>query len=811
MLGDLKRDFLFELRLLGRNPAFAATAILTLAVGIAGSTGIFSIVDAVLLRALPFPTTDRLVRVTSMFGGTSEGGVASYPDFLDWRARSRTLENMAVFDTRDFVFVGPNESMRLPGAVVSASLFSMLGVAPVIGRPFSPAEDAGSLANGSQPVMLSYELWQSQFNGDRSVFGRSIQLGHQPYTVVGVMPRSFRFPLQGPPVELWTTIAVDTAGGASSIAANRGAHYLGVVGILKPGVTPKQAESELVGLTTTMNAEHPEVKARTVKVVPEGEAVAGDLRIVFAVLLLAVNCVLLIACANVANLLLARAASRQREIAIRIALGSNRGQVIRQLLVQGATLSMAAGSVGVAGALQLVKLIQFIVPVEDSRLNAVTLDGHLLAFAIAVSLAVGVLCSLAPALYLSKLNLVDSLKESALPGRRRGLLQRVFVVAQIALAAILLPNAALLLQTFLSLTHVDPGFDRQNVLTFRLSVPGDETALATFYRGAIQEIGRLPGVTAAGAVASLPLTGNNIQCSLEVEGAPTPSGSRPTITFNVVTASYFPDLRIPLLNGREFTGRDDSRAAPVVIVNRTLARRFFPGQDAIGRRIRPGIGGASSNAGPPMREIVGVVDDVKQESLNAETRPEVYAPFEQAPRENMFLAVRTSTQPSGMVRAVRSAIRSLDKTAPLYDIQTLDQYFEQSLGQPRLVAALVGGFAILALLLACIGVYSVMSYMVVAHTQEIGVRKALGARPSDILQWALGKGFRLAATGGLFGIALSLVLARLLSSRLYGVKSTDAATFGAAALVMVAIAVAASGIPAVRALRLDAMLAIRHE
>jgi putative ABC transport system permease protein len=816
LLGELIRDLRYGLRVLRRNPGFAAIAISILALGVGATTAIFSVVNAVMLKPLPFPTTDRLVRVESVIVATWRGGVASYPDFLDWRARNHVFDGMAAFRTTDFTLMGPHEPLHLQGAVVSAQLFSLLGATPAVGRSFLPAEDNPAATSGTDPVILSYGLWQREFSADASVVGRTIQLGGQPFTVIGVMPQGFQFPIQVEAIELWTTMAVD-AGGVNTMTGQRGAHYLDVVGLLKSGITLSQAGAEMATITSALNKQHPENKPRTARLVPELRRLVGDLRAPMLVLLGAVGCVLLIVCANVANLLLARASGRHKEMAIRAALGASRRRATCQLLAESIALGLIGGGLGLVLALWSLRFLVQLIPAAVPRLDAIGLDTRLLGFAFLVSLVAGILFGLAPALRASKLTLTESLKESGRGsgsgGKERSRLRDALVVSEVALAFVLLAVAGLLIQSFLHLTRVDPGFDPHHVLTFQLDSPARRqgSQLPAFFREIVDRMSGLPGVTSASAVASLPLTGDNIGSSIEIEGQPTPMGSRPSADFNAAEPDYFRTVGVALVEGRDFTVHDDSKSTPVVIVNRTLARRFFPNQDPIGKHVRPGIGNGYSPGEPPMREIVGVIGDVKQSGLGAEAAPEVYAPLAQSPFGSMFVVVRTGNDPQSLVEAARRQVASVDKRVPIYHVMTLEQYFAQSVAGLRFNTLLLSGFAGLAVLLACLGVYGVMSYIVVQRTHEIGVRMALGAEGGKVLRGILGRGFLLSSLGVTIGLVVSYGLAHLLSGLLYGVSAMDAQIFTIAPLTLLSVAALASYIPARRAAKVDPVIALRYE
>ncbi len=815
-LENFLQDVRYGLRVLGRNPGFASAAILTLALGIGATTAIFSIVDAVMLKPLPFPTADRLVRVRSVIAATGHGDSASYPDFLDWRARNHVFEGMAAFRTGDFTLVGPREPLHLQGAVVSAQLFSLLGVKPALGRIFLPDDDNPSTVSGTDPVILSYGLWQREFSSDASVLGRTIQLGDQPFTVVGVVPAGFQYPIQADPIELWATIAAD-ARGSYAMTNQRGAHYLDVAGLLKPGVEIARAQAEMAAIAGALSKQHPENKPRTAQVVPEIQGAIGPLRTPLLVLLGAVGCVLLIVCVNVANLLLARATGRHKEMALRAALGASRRRATRQLLTESVALGLLGGGLGLVLAIASLRILVRLIPAEVPRLNAIGLDLHLLGFAFLVSLVAGILFGLAPALRVSKISLTESLNESGRGagggGREHSRLRDFLVVSEVALAIVLLLGAGLLIQSFFNLTRVNPGFNPDHVLTFQLDSPAGKpaTQIPAFIREVVASMRALPGVISASAVASLPLTGDNIGSSFEIQDEPTPMGSRPMADFNAVEPNYFGTLGIALVAGRDFTERDDSKSAPVVIINRTLARRFFPNQNPIGQHLRPGIGNGYGPGELPIREIVGVIEDVKQSGLGDDASPEIYAPQAQSPFGTMILVVRTANDPRTIVEAARRRVLTLDKNTPIYHVETLDQFFAQSVEVPRFITALLGGFAGLALVLACLGIYGVISYTVAQRTREIGIRLAVGAHSGDVLWMVIREGLRPALAGIVIGILGALRLTRLLSSLLFGIRSADPVTFAAVAVILTGVALLACYIPARRATKVEPMVALRYE
>jgi len=813
LMADLWQDLRYGLRMLAKIPGFTAVAMLTLALGIGANTAIFSMVNAVLLRPLPYSEPDRLVRVVSVRLRDGADDNVSYPDFVDWRARNHVFEGLAVFRTGGFTLTGMGTALRLNGAVVSAELFKLLRVAPSLGRPFLPEEDKPGAVSGTDAVILSHGLWQSQFGTDPSVLGRTIKLNGKSFTVVGVSPPGFQFPIQTDVPDLWTTIAVDGAGKESMIT-QRGAHYLDVIARLKPGVTLPHAQAEMSTIVSNLNKQYPENYPRAAKVVPELGEMVKDVLPALLILLGAVGCVLLIACANVANLLLARGTARQREIAIRSALGASRGRVIRQVLTESIVLSSLGGALGLLLGVGGMGLLTRLIPGEIPRLSEISLDLRLLAFAAMVSLVTGILFGLAPAVQGSKSDLTEALKEGgrgSSEGVHRSRIRSTLVVGELAVAMVLLVAASLLIQSLSCLERVDPGFDPRNVLTFGVHVPAtysDAQGLA-FFRQVVAGIGSLPGVRTASAAVPLPLSGDEMDTSFEIEGRPVAKAKRPTTIFNLVEPRYFATMGIPLMRGRDFTPGDDLKARPVVIVSETLAKRFFPDQNPIGQHIKPGI----SNGYPadPMREIVAVVTDVKQASMAENASAEVYVPLAQCPNNSMLVVVRTQTDPMSIVAAAREKVKTLDKDVPIFAVKTLDEYVGESMAQARFNARLLGIFAGLALALAVVGIYGVISYSVTQRTHEIGVRVALGAGLGDVLKLVVGQGLRLALVGMAVGMVVALPATRLLRAMLFSVRPTDLTTFLLVSLVLFAATLLATYIPARRASKVDPVVALRYE
>jgi putative ABC transport system permease protein len=816
-LETLGQDVRYGLRQLRRNPGFTTVAVLTLALGIGANAAIFSVVNAVLLRPLPFAAPHQLVSIVSTRLRGNVADNASYPDFADWRAQNHVFSQMAAYNTDDFTLTGQGEAMHIQGAVVSAGLFSLLGVKPVLGRAFVPDEDKLPAANGAFAIILSHNLWRERFNADPGLVGRTVEIDNREFTVVGVMPAGFQFPIQGEPADFWMTMAVDFVAvpGQPSMAEQRGAHYLNVIARLKPHVSQAEAQAEMSAIVDRLNRQYPDIAPRGVEVMPEIDRVAGPARPALLILLAAVGCVLLIACANVANLMLARGASRQKEMAVRGALGAGRGRLIRQLLTESVFLALLGGMLGVALGLWGISALIKLLPVDIPRMADVRIDSAALLFTALVSMLTGILFGLAPAAQASRLDYAESLKEGGcgwlggLPGSRA---RALLVVVDVAVAVVLLVGAGLLIKSFWRLQCVDPGFNPQHVLTFKMDLPyARYSALSQtqFFERAIERLTHLPGVLSASAVLPLPLDGNEVGTYLAIEGQPVAEANRARTGYSWVEPGYFRTVGIPLIKGRDFTVADDLNATPAVMINQTAARRFFPGLDPIGRRIKPGIGNGYKT--PPWREIVGVVGDVKQYGLASAPGPEAYVPLAQSPLGSMNFVVRTWVHPTSMIGAVRKEIAEMDKNLPFYGVRTFNQYLNQGFAQPRFLTLLLGLFAALALALAAIGLYGLVSYSVSWRTHEIGIRMALGAEKRDVLRLVVRQGFKLTTIGVAIGIAGCFLVTRFLSSLLYGVKPTDPLTFIAVAFILAGVALLASYIPARRATRVDPMVALRYE
>jgi len=810
----LWQDIRYGIRMLLKAPSVSIVATIALALGIGANTAIFSVVNAVLLRPLPFANSQELMNVweTDATRGYQRGSV-SYPNFVDWREQNHVFERMASYHNNDFIMTGRGESTRLQGAVVNADLFPLLGVAPVIGRGFRADED--NPGENGRVVLLSQQLFQKRFNSDPHVVNQSLTLDGKIYTIVGVMPGAFQWPVQNEPVELWTTVAVDREG-KEPITAERGAHYMNVIARLKPGVSKEQARAEMTTISARLEQQYPDKDLhKSSNVEPTLEALVGDIRPALLILLGAVGCVLLIACANVANLLLARAMTRHKEMAIRSALGASRMRVIRQLLTESVLLSLAGGALGLILAVWWSDLLVALGKENIPRALQVGLDWRVLGFTLLVSVLTGVVFGLVPALHSSKTELTESLKEggrSSTEGARRNRIRGVLVVSELAIAVMLLVGAGLLIQSLWRLRHVSPGFESQNLLTLVVGIP--EVKYPTekqdqFYRELVSRVQSLPGVRSAGAVLPLPLSGDLFRISFETEGRPLAKGDLPSADFFVVSDDYFKTLGVPILKGREFTQRDGATAPGVIIVNQAFADKFFPHEDPLGKRIKPGISTGENK--PDWREIVGVVADIRNRNLSSELRPGYFVPEAQIPFNQMTIVVKTTNDPHSLITAVQNEVHSMDKEVPVFNVKTMEEYIAATQAAPRFNTTLLVIFAAVALILTIVGLYGVMSYAVAQRTNEIGIRMALGAQARDVLWLIVSQGFKLVIIGLAIGLIGSLLLMWVIASLLFGVTTKDPVTFAAVAVLLGLVALLACYIPARRATRLDPLRALRYE
>ncbi|MGC1618322.1 MAG: ABC transporter permease [Candidatus Acidiferrum sp.] len=805
----LWQDIRYGLRMLAKSPGFTAVVVLTLALGIGANTAIFSAVSAVLLQPLPFPQPDRLVALLRTDLRTGEQGRAqSYPDFADLRAQSKSLEAAAAYDEGSATMTGMGDPIHLSTGIFSADMFKVLRVPPVLGREFTAAEDKP----GTHVAMLSYRLWKTRFGGDPKVTDKRIVLDGTPYTVAGVMPADFQFPLDSQPMDLWTTIAVE---GAES-QAERGSHFLGVIGRLKNGTTLAAANAETAEISARLGKQYQDTNSRwRMALQPEMQALVGDVRPALLMVLGAVGFLLLIACANAANLLLARAAGRQREMAIRASLGAGKSRILGQLLTESMLLSLAGGALGlllaVWGTAALANLPSLGIP----RLASAGVDARALAFTLVVSLFTGIVFGLAPALHASRFNLFRSLKEggrTATDGLGRSRLRALLVISQVSLAVVLLIGASLLIESMFHLLHQSPGFDPQGVMAFNLDLPdsryGKPEQSADFFRDLLARIRAVPGVKDASGVLPLPLSGDSMRTSFEMEGKPMAKSDLPSTNIRAVGLDYFQTMRIPLLEGREFNARDDRHAPHVVIINQTLARRFFPNESPIGKHIKPGMTSGKTDV---MCEIIGVVGDVKHRRLWLPHDPESYVPYEQNPMGGMNIVVRSAADPMTLLPALRTQVHALDPELPIYKAQRMEDYLAASVAQRRFTSLLCSIFAGAGLLLAVVGLFGVMSYSVAQRTHEIGVRVAVGAEKTDILRMILREAMGITTMGIGLGLLGAFGLSRILENQLFAVSATDPLTFLGVVTALVVVALLACSIPARRATRVDPMVALRYE
>lgn len=820
MLSDIRYAF----RQFLKNPGFTIIAVLTLALGIGANTAIFSVVNALLLKPLPFPAPEQLVA----FGMTNTRhsdvevrlGSLSYPDFFDFREQNRTLANLAIYRDRVFALTSAEGATSFRGQKTSAEFFDVIGVKPILGRGFVRADEEAGGGPGGLKIVLGHDFWQKHFGGDRNVLGRTVELDRRQFTVVGVMPAGFQFPIQTDPIEFYVTFAEDaaTADGAQPQTAQRGSHSLSAVARLKPGVTIQQAQSDLAAIAANLEKQFPDTNTNFgVAFKPLREDLIGDVRTALYVLFGAVICVLLIANANVANLLLARASVRGKEMALRAAMGASRSRIVRQLLTESVLLSALGGLGGLLLAQWGTETLIRTVPQNIPRIGTIQLDAVVLAFTLFVSLATGIVFGLVPAWQASRVDLNTSLKSGSRTGsggESKGRLRNGLIMAEVALALVLLICAGLLIQSFAKLGNVQPGLKTERLLTARVQLPDvaypkNENIIA-FFEQLLPRVRALPGVEAASAIVPLPLSGSNMVTSFDDAEHPLPDGQRQTAPIRIIGTEYFQTMGIPVKQGRAFDTSDRFESAPVVIVNQRFAEKFFPGQNALGKRIMPGF--AADESGEKMREIVGVVGNVKHLALKNEDSPEMYVPQTQIPFSVMSLVVRTSvSDPAALTSALRKELAAMDRSIPLTSIRVFDEYVSRSLARPRFNALLLSIFAGVALLLTAIGIYGVMAYSVAQRTNEIGIRIALGAAQSSIFRLVVGQAMTLVGISVAIGIAGAFAATRLLSSLLFGVSVWDPLTFGSIVVLIAVVAFLAAWLPARRAARVNPIIALRAE
>jgi predicted permease len=808
------QDIRFGYRMLRKAPGFTIVAVVVLALGIGANTAIFSVVNAVLLRPLPYQEPERLVQVWHVpppknFPGMTIFSV-SPANYLDWESQNHVFEQMAAYGFNNYNLTGTGDPEAVLGIRVTSDFFSVLRTHPLLGRTFLPEENQ---VGHNRVAVLSQAFWQSHYGADPNIVGRTISLDSQSYTVVGVIPSKSSFPTSSDPKlqpQLWTPVAWDDAE-----RAVRGDHNYLVIARLKPGAELKQAQAEMNTISSRLEQQYPaDDKGWGAVLVPLRQQLVGDVRTALMILLGAVGFVLLIACANVANLVLVKTLARQKEIAIRTALGASSARVLRQILAETLMLSLTGGVVGLFIAHYGVRLIVAFLAQRMPRAEGIGVDPSVLLFTLAISLLTGVIAGLVPAFRATKTNLNDSLKQGlgrtdADSGGTR--IRSVLVVSEVALSLVLLIGAGLMIRSLSRLRSVDPGMDSSNVLTLSLALPetkySQPAQRINFYDQLFQRVRALPGVESAGGIDSLPLDGGGSTQPIAIEGHPAvPMAEQPEVAVRIVEPGFFQTLRIPLLQGRAFDSSDVEDRPAVILISESMAKRFWLGENPVGKRLKMTFFPEKT------REIIGVVGDIKQEGLDV-TEPEatLYLPMTQQVRGYMSLVVRTSTPPASLISGISNVIHELDREQPVMDVITMDEILANSLSHQRFNMLLLATFAGLALLLAVIGIYSVLAYSVRRRVPEIGVRMALGAGRGDVLRLILGQGTRLVLIGIAIGIAGSLALTRLMASELFMVSATDPLTFAGVSVALILVALAACFIPARRASRVDPMVALRYE
>lgn len=805
IMSDLLKDLRFALRSLRHTPAFAVTAILCLALGVAVTTTIVTGVNAILVRPLPYHDADRLAAVYSQNPLRGYRGVnISYADYADWRDRNRTFSALGIWTWSSHALSGDGgDAERIDGADVSANLFPLLGVRPMLGRTFTASEEK---RGQDRVVILSHGIWQRRYGGDSSIVGRTITMDAEPFTVVGVMPPRFNFPDRG---DVWTPFAVNVS---DEEHGNRG--YAGAIGRLAPGLTMQQATADLRVISLRLQQEYHEANfGWETELVPLRDDLVGDLRTPFLIFLAAVGLVLVIACANVANLTLARGATRHREMAVRVALGASRGRLIRQLLTESLLIAAIGGAIGAGLSVFGVHLLERSFPSSVPFYISLNFDGRALAFAIVVSALTGVFFGLPPALGATRVDLNAGLRDGSQgsgDAESRHRLRSLLIVMEVAVSLVLMIGAGLLVRSYQAYEDTALGFDEQGAITARISLPfakyGDGARRDAFYQELLSRLAALPGVTAVGSSQGIPFSGWDVQGEMEAEGnPPLPPGQELVSHFMWVSADYFRAIGVPLVSGRMLAPSDRDSAAVVGVVNETFAKQFFPNEDPIGHRVRGG-------SGDSWVTIVGVIRDFRHYRLPQPMGPAIYYAYSTRPLLSQTVVIRTSLpDPFTLVPALRQAARALDADVPVYDVKTLEQQVSRSLWRQRLQASALGAFATLAVVLTVIGIYGVVAYAVAQRTREIGVRMALGASRKQVLMMILLQAARLALAGVVIGLVAALVLARVVATLLYEVEPFDPLTFGLVPLLLIGVTIAATLGPARRATTVDPLLAMKAE
>lgn len=799
---DMMKDINFSARVLRRNPGFSITVLLALALGIGTTSAIFSAVNGVLLRPLPYNRPDQLLLLYE--NNKSKGWkqvTVSPPNFLDLRARSQSFAKIAAFRAAAFNLKVGDEPERVVGARVSADLFTAMGVEPKLGRAFTAEEDQ---SGHDQVALLSYAFWQEHFRADGTALGKTITLDDKPFTIIGVMPETFRFPGK---TQIWTPIAFSAAD-----LHNRGTHFLGVVARLKPDLSLMQAQGDMDKIAQQLQQEYPNPDAGMgISIVPLHEAIVGKIRLTLVLLLGAVAVLLLIACANIASLFIVRISSREKEMAVRAALGATPVRLVRQLLTESLLLGLGGGALGIVIALLGVHILPAISPKSIPRADTITMDGNVLGFTLLVSLFTGVLFGIAPALFATKVGLSEALAERSegTAGHRWRKLRSLLVVSEVALALIMLISAGLLIRSLQHIHNVDLGFRTDNMLTMEISLPRakypDGGQQRAFVQEAIQRISSLPQVESAGVSTVFPSVGEDVN-GFVIEGPEAQSQAAvPSASYFAVTPGYFRTMGIPLIKGRVFEERDSQDAPRVVIINSMLADRYFPGTDPIGKRMHITYGQSII-----YREIVGVVGNVHQAGAVAQVNPQMYEPFAQAPRPYMMMIIHTAVNPSALAKSAREQLYAVDASQPAANVRTVEEIVSDQISQRRLVTVLLVLFSSIALVLAGIGTYGLLTILASQRRRELGVRIALGASRAEVFGLMIQGGLRLVLIGAVLGLAGSMLVPRIMSSLLFGVGALDLLTFIIATLLLLLVALVACFVPAWRASRVDPVVILQQ-
>jgi putative ABC transport system permease protein len=804
------QDITYGMRMLRKNPGVTILAVTALALGIGVNTAIFSVADAFLLKPVPFPNLDRLVTIYETLPQQNSYENSTSPaNFEDWKNQLHSFERLAAYEWDSVNLTGEGTPQKASGFLVTQNFFETLAEQPVLGRAFLPEEEN---PGKDHEVILSHGLWERRYGSDHNLIGKTIQIDAQSYTVVGVMGEDFSFPFSA---ELWMPLAMD-----ANEKTIRKSRFLFALGLLKPRIPLSQARAEMVALGERLAEQYPQTnKGWGMRVLPLRESASGDLTRQFTLLLLgAVGFVLLIACANIANLQLARAANRRKEIALRAALGASRWRVVRQLLTESMIMALAGGAAGLLVAQWSIDLILSNMPPDVARFIAgwkeIRLDSHAFLFTLAIAIAAGILSGLAPALESSRPDINETLKEGgrgSTAGRRRHLIRNILVIAEVALSLILLLGAGLLVKGFRALLDVNRDFEPRSLLTFRLNLPDAKYSspqkIAAFYDETLRQLGTIPGVQSAATVTSVPYSNSSSNNTFSIEGRPFQAGETPLAYIQCISPNYFQTMQVPLRQGRAFADADNTDSPDVAVISDVLARRYWPGESPLGKRIKAG----TPDSKRPWAQIVGVVGEVKYNWISSAQQPTLYFPYRQYPRSRAQFALRTSGDPYSYVSGVRSRIAAVDPGQPIFEAKTLDRVIHESVVGIAYVAVMMAVLGVIALVLSSVGVYGVMAYSVTERTHEIGIRIALGAQPWDVLRMVLHRGLILTGIGLGIGLPVSYVLAHLLASLLYGVSASDPLIFTSISVLLTAIAMLACYVPARRAMRVDPMIALRYE